>query len=224
MMNISLDDTIFWQYGFLKLNATIVTTWLLMLVLTAGSWLATRRLSPQVRITRWQNLLEILILFIRRQIGEVGLRKPDRYLGFLMTLFLFTAFSTVCTIFPGYESPTSSLSTTAALAVCVFIAVPVYGIAEKGVAGYLKRYIEPTPLMLPFNIITDLSRTLALAVRLFGNMVSDTMIVAILLAVAPLVFPVVIQVLGLLTGLVQAYIFTVLAMVYIAAAVSGREG
>ncbi len=177
-----------------------------------------------MRITRWQNLLEILILFIRRQIGEVGLRKPDRYLGFLMTLFLFTAFSTVCTIFPGYESPTSSLSTTAALAVCVFIAVPVYGIAEKGVAGYLKRYIEPTPLMLPFNIITDLSRTLALAIRLFGNMVSDTMIVAILLAVAPLVFPVVIQVLGLLTGLVQAYIFTVLAMVYIAAAVSGREG
>ena len=150
--------------------------------------------------------------------------KPDQYLGFLVTLFLFTAFATLCSIIPGYESPTSSLSTTAALAICVFIAVPVYGIAEKGVGGYLKRYIQPTPLMLPFNIITDLSRTLALAIRLFGNMVSDTLIVGILLAVAPLIFPVVIQVLGLLTGMVQAYIFTILAMVYIAAAVSGREG
>lgn len=223
-MNLTPDDMVFWQYGFIKLNATIVATWLLMAMMVAGSWFATRGLSAQVSITRWQNLLEILVLFIRRQISEVGLPQTDKYLSFLVTLLLFNSLATVCNIFPGFESPTSSLSTTAALATCVFIAVPVFGIAERGFAGYLRRYIEPTPLMLPFNIITDLSRTLALAVRLFGNMVSDSMIVGILLAVAPLIFPVVIQVLGLLTGLVQAYIFTILAMVYIAAAVSGQEG
>ncbi|BBB91865.1 MAG TPA: F0F1 ATP synthase subunit A [Methylomusa anaerophila] len=223
-MNLTPDEVIYWQHGFIKINSTIVTTWGLMLVMAFGAWLITRRLSTGIQITRWQNAMEIVVIFIRGQIQEVGLPKPDKYLNFLVTLFLFTVFAAICTVIPGYESPTASLSTTAALAICVFIAVPLYGIAERGTKGYLKRYIEPTVIMLPFNIITDFSRTLALAVRLFGNMVSDAMIVGIILAVAPLIFPVVIKLLGLLTGLVQAYIFTILAMVYIAAAVSGREG
>jgi len=222
-MHITPDDLLYWQYGFLKLNATILTTWIIMIILVAGSWLMTRKITAKSKISRWQNCLEIIIVFIRKQINEVGIDKPDQYLDFLATLFVFTAFSALCNIIPGYESPTSSLSTTAALAICVFIAVPLYGIAERGFLGYIKRYIQPTPLMLPFNIITDLSRTLALAVRLFGNMVSDAMIVGMIIAVAPLIFPIIVEVLGLLTGLVQAYIFTILAMVYIAAAVSGRE-
>lgn len=223
-MNMTPDNTIFWQYGWFTLNATILTTWLLMLVLTSASWLITRNLSGSLTVTRWQNFLETIIIFLRRQIREVGLEKPERYLAFLLTLFLFTAFSALCNIIPGYEAPTSSLSTTSALALCVFVAVPVFGIMEKGVGGYLRRYLQPHLLMLPFTIITELSRTLALAIRLFGNMTSDVMIVGIIITVAPLFFPVILQILGLLTGFVQAYIFTILALVYIAAAVSGKEG
>ena len=121
------------------------------------------------------------------------------------------------------SSPTGSLSTTAALAICVFVAVPVFGIAERGLRGYLDSYLKPTVIMLPFNIISEISRTLALAIRLFGNMMSGTMILAILLIIAPLVFPIVMSALHLLIGMVQAYIFSVLATVYIAAATRGDE-
>ena len=124
---------------------------------------------------------------------------------------------------PGYEPPTGSLSTTAALALCVFVAVPLFGIQDQGLSGYMKSYLQPTLLMLPFNIISELSRTLALAVRLFGNMMSGVMIIGILLTITPFVFPVVMTVLGLLTGMVQAYIFSILAAVYIAAAVRMRD-
>jgi len=194
-----------------------------MLALTAGSLLVTRRLSTGLKISRWQNLLEIIVDGVRRQIQEVGLAEARKYLGFLGTLFLFIALSNLCTILPFYEPPTGSLSTTAALAISVFIAVPVYGIAEAGLGGYLKSYLEPTFLMLPFNIIAELTRTLALAVRLFGNIMSGTMIVAILLSITPLIFPIFMTVLGLLTGMVQAYIFSVLATVYIAAATRTRQ-
>jgi F-type H+-transporting ATPase subunit a len=121
-------------------------------------------------------------------------------------------------LIPGYTPPTGSLSTTAALALCVFVAVPLFGMREQGFLGYLKTYVEPTPIMLPFNIISEVSRTLALAVRLFGNMMSGAMIIAILLTITPFLFPIVMTALGLLTGMVQAYIFSILAAVYIAAA------
>ncbi len=222
-MHLSSDEIIFWQHGFFKLNATIVTTWGLMLVLAVGSKLITRNLAGEVHISRWQSLLEIIVTAIRKQIEEVGLRRPDKYLGFLGTLFLFIALSNLCTIFPGYEPPTGSLSTTAALALCVFVAVPMFGIAESGLSAYLRSYLKPTVLMLPFNIISELSRTLALAIRLFGNMMSGTMILGILLTITPFIFPIVMSLLGLLTGLVQAYIFTILATVYIAAAIRVRE-
>ena len=222
-MHLSPDNIIFWQCGFLKLNSTITTTWELMLALTAGSLLITRRLSTGLKISRWQNLLEIIVDGVRAQIQEIGLTEPRKYLGFLGTLFLFIALSNLCTILPFYEPPTGSLSTTAALAISVFIAVPVYGIAEAGLGGYLKSYLEPTFLMLPFNIIAELTRTLALAVRLFGNIMSGTMIVAILLSITPLIFPILMTLLGLLTGTVQAYIFSVLASVYIAAATRTRQ-
>jgi len=222
-MHLSPDDVIFWQYGFLKLNSTIVTTWALMFALVLGSRLITRRLSTGLKISRWQNLLEIIVDGVRTQIQEVGLTEPTKYLGFLGTLFLFIALSNLCTIFPAYEPPTGSLSTTAALSISVFIAVPVYGIEETGLRGYLKSYIEPTFLMLPFNVIAELTRTLALAVRLFGNIMSGTMIIAILLSVTPLIFPIFMTLLGLLTGMVQAYIFSVLATVYVAAATRTRQ-
>jgi F-type H+-transporting ATPase subunit a len=220
-MHLSPDAMIFWQHGFLKLNATIVFTWALMLVLVLGSKVITRRLSTDLKPARWQCLLEIVITGINTQIEDVGLRHPKKYVGFLGTLFLFIALASLCSIIPGYEPPTASLSTTAALALCVLIAVPLFGIEERGLVSYLKSYGEPTPLMLPFNIISELSRTLALAVRLFGNMMSGTMILAILLTITPFIFPIAMSVLGLLTGMVQAYIFSILAAVYIAAATRG---
>ena len=222
-MRLSPDELIFWQHGFLKLNATIAFTWGLILVLAAGSRLITRNLSTGLERSRWQNLLEMVVTTIVKQIGEVGLRHPEKYLGFLGTLFLFVALASLCTVIPGYEPPTGSLSTTAALALCVFVAVPLFGIEDQGIRGYLKSYVEPTVIMLPFNIISELSRTLALAVRLFGNMMSGAMIIGILLTITPFLFPIVMTALGLLTGMVQTYIFTVLAAVYIAAAIQTRK-
>jgi F-type H+-transporting ATPase subunit a len=222
-MRLSPDQLIFWQHGVLKLNGTIAFTWGLMLVLAVGSKLITRKLSTDQNRSRWQNFLEIIVTGIEKQIEEVGLPHPEKYLGFLGTLFLFLATASLCTILPGYDPPTGSLSTTVALALCVFVAVPLFGIADQGVRGYLKSYVEPTVIMLPFNIISELSRTLALAVRLFGNMMSGAMIIAILLTITPFVFPIVMTLLGLLTGMVQAYIFSILAAVYIAAATRTRK-
>jgi F-type H+-transporting ATPase subunit a len=222
-MRLSPDEIIFWQHGFIKLNATIVITWGLMLVLAVGSKLITGKLSTGLERTRWQNLLEIIVTAILKQIKEVGLRQPEKYIGFVGTLFLFIATANLCTVIPGYEPPTSSLSTTAALALSVFVAVPVFGIEDQGMRGYLKSYVEPTFIMLPFNIISELSRTLALAVRLFGNMMSGVMIIAILLTITPFFFPTIMTALGLLTGMVQAYIFSILASVYIVAGTRTRE-
>jgi len=222
-MRLSPDEIIFWQYGLFKLNATILFTWGLMLVLVVGAMLITRKLSIGLERARWQNLLEIVVIGILQQIEEVGLGDPRRYLPFLGTLFLFVGLAAFCTVIPGYQPPTGSLSTTAALALCVFVAVPLFGIVEQGVGGYLESYVKPTALMLPFNIISELSRTLALAVRLFGNMMSGAMIIAILVSITPFIFPIVMTALGLLTGMVQAYIFSILAAVYIAAATRVRK-
>lgn len=222
-MQLSPDHHIYWQCGFVKLNATIVYTWVLMLILAAGAKIITGNLSTGLQRSRWQNLLEIIVIAMEKQIAEVGLREPRKFLGFIGTIFLFVAMASLCIVIPGFKPPTGSLSTTVALAFCVFVAVPLFGIENQGVAGYCKSYLEPTIIMLPFNIIGEISRTLALSVRLFGNMMSGEMIIGILLTITPYIFPLVMTLLGLLTGMVQAYIFSVLATVYIAAAM-GNEG
>lgn len=221
-MHLSSDEVVFWEYGFAHLNLTIVMTWVLMLALTLGSWLVTRKLSTDSHISRWQHVLEVVVLGIKDQIEEIGLTQARRYLPFIGTLFLFIVVANLSVIFPGYEPPTGSLSTTTALAICVFIAAPLYGIREQGLGKYLQSYLQPTFIMLPFNIVSEISRTLALAIRLFGNVMSGGMIIAILLMVTPLLFPVLMNLLHLLTGMVQAYIFSILATVYIAAATRGE--
>lgn len=222
-MRLSADELIFWQSGWMKLNGTIVMTWGVMLVLVIGSAAVTRHLTSGIQVSRWQCFLEIIVTGIVKQIGEIGLARAAQYIGFIGTLFLFITASNLGTIIPWFEPPTGSLSTTAALAICVFFAVPFYGIMEDGFGSYLKTYLEPTFIMLPFNIIGEVSRTLALAIRLFGNMMSGAMIVGILLTITPLIFPMIMTALGLLTGMVQAYIFSILATVYIAAATRTRE-
>jgi F-type H+-transporting ATPase subunit a len=224
-MPITPDQTVYWSWGFLHLNATILYTWILMFLLTLGASLATRNVDgvdwPH---SRWQNTLELMVELIRKQISDIcPQQRGDRYLPFIGTLFLLIAISNLFAVVPGWRPPTGSLSTTTALAICVAVAVPAFGIRQQGVLGYFRRYVQPTFIMLPFLLVSEISRTLALAVRLFGNIMSGTMIVGILLAITPLFFPVLMQLLGLLTGLIQAYIFAVLAMVYIAAAVQSQQ-
>jgi F-type H+-transporting ATPase subunit a len=228
-VNLSADQEILWKYGFVKLNGTIVTTWVMMLIMSLAAKVITQRLVIEGNMSRWQATLEIIVTGIVKQIEDVGLAHSRRYLPFLGTLFLFVALANLGTVIPGFEPPTGSLSTTAALALSVFVAVPLFGIRDQGLGGYLKTYTEPTWLMLPFNLISELSRTLALAIRLFGNMMSGVIIIGILLTITPFLFPIVMTALGLLTGMVQAYIFCILAAVYIAAATRtqsphGKEG
>jgi F-type H+-transporting ATPase subunit a len=223
-MQISPDEVVLWAWGPFRLSATIVYTWVVMAALVLGARLATRSLSVTMRPGRWQNLLEVLVSGMREQIRQVSQHDPGPYLPFVGTLFLFIATSNALAIVPGFTPPTGSLSTTTALALCVLVAVPLYGIAERGLGGYLRSYVRPTVFMLPFNVIGEMSRTVALAVRLYGNVMSGTVVAAILLTIVPFFFPVVMQVLGLLTGLIQAYIFAVLAMVYIASATRTHAG
>jgi F-type H+-transporting ATPase subunit a len=221
-MHASPDQAVLWAWGPVRLTATIVYTWVVMAVLVLGAGLATRRLSATTRIGRWQNLLEVIVSSIRDQIRVTSQQDPGRYLPFVGTLFLFIATSNLLAVVPGFTPPTASLSTTTALALCVLVAVPLYAIAERGWGGYLRIYVRPSVVMLPFNVIGELSRTVALAIRLYGNVMSGTVIAGIVLSLVPFVFPIVMQLLGLLTGLIQAYIFAVLAMVYIASATRVR--
>jgi F-type H+-transporting ATPase subunit a len=188
-----------------------------------GAWLATRKLKTGPKIPRWQALLEMVVQTIRDQIREITNQSARAYLPFIGTLFLFIAVANLLTLVPGYIPPTASLSTTAALAIAVFFAVPLYGLLAEGPKTYFKHYVTPSPIMLPFNIIGEFSRTLALAVRLFGNVMSGMKVVGIMVAIAPLIFPIFLRLLGLLTGLVQAYIFAVLACVYIASGIRAQQ-
>lgn len=222
-MEFNPDRVILWQGETAMVNATLVYSWTVMTLLVGVSAWVSRRLSSETAISRWQNLLEVVVLTVRNQIRDVSQQEPGPFMPFIGTLFLFIALSNLLAVVPGFYPPTSSLSTTTALAVCVFVAVPLFGISEQGFRAYLRQYIQPTVLMLPFNIIGELSRTLALAIRLYGNIMSGSVIAGILLGVAPLFFPIVMQLLGLLTGMIQAYIFAVLAMVYIASGAAAHK-
>ena len=222
-MVLSADQIILWEYGFIKINATLAFTWGVMALLAIGSFLVTRRLSIDPPISKGQNILEVIVYHVNEQIREVSQQKPARFLPLIGTLFLFIFLSNVLAIIPGYIPPTGSLSTTTALALCVFVAVPIYGISQLGLWNYLKQYCRPSLFMLPFNIIGEFTRTLALAVRLYGNIMSGVVIGGIFLSLIPFFFPIVMQVLGLLTGAIQAYIFSVLTMVYIASAIPSGD-
>jgi F-type H+-transporting ATPase subunit a len=221
-MEISLDNWILWQWGPVHLNATLVYTWLVMALLTGGSWLVTRNLAVEPPLSRWQHLLETVVDTISNQIQQISQQPAAHFLPFIGTLFIFISVANLLSVIPGYHPPTDSLSTTTALALCVLVAVPLFGVSQQGLGAYLKHYLQPTVFMLPFHLMSELSRTLALAVRLFGNVMSGAMLGAILLAVVPLFFPIVMQLLELLIGQIQAFIFAVLATVYIASAMQAH--
>jgi F-type H+-transporting ATPase subunit a len=217
-MDISPDTNIFWQWGFFKINATILYSWIVMIVLVVGSRLITRNLSTGPKVSRFQSILETTVEVIKNQISESTSRGIDLILPFVGTLFLFIATANILSIVPVFETPASSLSTTAALAICVFFSVPYFGIRMRGLVDYLKHYIEPSPIMLPFEIISEFTRTFSLAVRLFGNVMSGSLMVGIIISIVPLFVPILLQAFSLLVGLIQAYIFATLSLVYIASA------
>lgn len=215
-MNITPDQNVFMKFGFFTLSETILTTWVVILLIFL-------LLQWSMKHKRACSFIEIIVLKISDQLEDIGLVPAKKYIGLLGSLFLFISFSAFCSIIPGYTPPTSALSTTVALATVVFISVLYFGISDRGIKGYFKAYLEPNPFMMPITVISEISRTIALAVRLFGNMMSGTMVVAILLAVMPFFVPVIMTLFGLVIGFIQAYIFTVLAAVYIAAGIQVRN-
>ncbi|MFN1834160.1 F0F1 ATP synthase subunit A [Balneola sp. MJW-20] len=219
-MELNIDDIIFWESGFFKVNATLLNSWVLIFSLCIGAIIINRKLQAGINIGRAQAMMEAFIVYVLEQIELETNIRPTRYLPFIATLFLYIVSANLLSVIPIFYSPTASLSTASALALCVFMAVPIFGITQTGFKNYMRKYIRPTPLMLPFNIIGELSRTLALAIRLFGNVMSGSLIIAILLSISPLFFPVIMQAFGILVGVIQAYVFSVLALVYIISAVS----
>lgn len=217
-MQLTPDDIIVFSIAGVGINRTIVNTWIVMAILVGSSIAITRNLRPDVPPNRWRTILELVVTVIKSQIEEISWKASRHVLYFSGTLFLFIAVSNLLLVVPGFYPPTASLSTTAALALSVLIAVPLFGIARQGIGGYLKHYVQPSVVMLPFNIISEFSRGISLSIRLYGNVMSGAVIAAILLGLAPFFFPVLMDMLGLLTGLIQAYIFAVLATVYISSA------
>ena len=209
-------------YLNIPINWTIASTWIVMIVLMIVSWLATRYLKTGNKVSHWQTAMEVVVKAIYGQINEVTKSNAMTYLPFIGTLFIFILTCNILTIIPEFKTPTASLSTTGALAFMVLLGVPFFGIKNAGVKRYLKKYIEPSPAMLPFNILSEITSTGAMAVRLFGNVLSGVIIGSICMILVPFILPLPMQVLGLFTGMIQAYIFAMLALMYVSS-VHGDE-
>ena len=207
--------------GPLPIGETVVTTWALMLMIFVVSWLSTRQLKLEPR--PWQVVLEGIVGAIQDAIEAVLPEYTSAILPFVASLWIFLVIANLIGIVPGLHGPTGDLSTTAALAVLVFLSVHWYGIRIHGLKQYLRHYIEPNPILLPFHIVSEISRTVALAVRLFGNIFSLEMAALLVLLVAGFLVPVPVLLLHIVEALVQAYIFGMLALIYIAGGIQSLE-
>jgi F-type H+-transporting ATPase subunit a len=216
-----LASAVVFHLGPVLVTEPVITTWVIMLLLTLGSWLITRRLRlhPDLR----QSALEMLVGGLSGEIAAIIRRDAERLLPLLGTIFLFLVAANVSGILPGVQAPTSRLETPAALALIVFFSVHYFGIRTRGLYRYLASFAEPKLIMLPLNIVSEVTRTFSLMVRLFGNVMSGEFIIGLVIALAGLLVPIPLMALELLVGLVQAYIFTVLAAVFIGAAMGGEQ-
>ena len=221
MNHSPLENTILFHLSLIPITRTIVTTWALMTVLTFACWLATR--SFKVIADGWQAVIETVVMGIEEQIQAVVGRDASPFLPLLGTLFIFLVVANLSGILPGVKAPTASIETPAALALTVFLSVHFFGIRFQGLVPYLKGYLKPNPALLPLNILSEVTRSFSLAVRLFGNIMSDDLVLAIILALAGLLVPVAFMAFAILVGLVQAYIFSVLAAVYIGGGIGAIE-
>ena len=208
--------------GPVIITRPVVTTWVIMAGLTLFCWQATRRLSL-AHPGRVQAVLEIVVGLLMSQIEDVLRKDPRPFLPLLGTLFLLLLTCNLSGLIPGVEAPTSKLETTGALALVVFISVQGFGIRTQGLGHYLSSFAEPKFFMLPLNLLSEITRHFSLAIRLFGNVMSGEFIIAMILALAGLLVPIPLMALEILVGIVQAYIFTILATVFIGAAVGSVE-
>ncbi len=222
MGNSPLSNVLLFRLGPLEVTRPVVTTWAIVLALSLAAWLSTRGLER--RPGRRQAVVELIVTGILGQIDEIVGKSGRTFLPLIGTLFLFLAVANLAGLLPGVEAPTGKLETPAALALIVYVSVHYFGIRTLGPLGYLASFAKPKLIMLPLNVVSEVTRTLSLMMRLFGNVMSGEFVIALVLALAGLFVPIPLMVLELLVGLVQAYIFTVLATVFIGAAVGGREG
>jgi F-type H+-transporting ATPase subunit a len=216
-----LASAVLFRLGPVDITRPVVTTWVIIMVLVLASRLVTRRLKKQP--DRRQAVLELIVTGIMDQIEGVIRKDPRPFLPLLGTLFIFLVAANLCGVLPGVEAPTSKLETPAALALIVFVAVHFFGVRARGLFGYLASFAEPKLIMLPLNLISEVTRTFSLMVRLFGNVMSGEFVIALVLALAGLFVPIPLMVLEILVGLVQAYIFTILATVFIGAAANNTN-
>jgi F-type H+-transporting ATPase subunit a len=221
MASSPLASAILFHLGPVAITRPVVTTWAIMAVLTLGSWAVTRRLS--LHPDRRQATLELIVTGIIGQVEEVIRKEARPFLPILGTLFIFLVAANLSGVLPGVEAPTGKLETPAALALIVFVSVHFFGVRARGPLGYLASFAQPKLIMLPLNIVSEITRTFSLMVRLFGNVMSGEFIIALVVGLAGLFVPIPLMALEILVGLVQAYIFTVLATVFIGAAVGTVE-
>ncbi|MBI3992354.1 MAG: F0F1 ATP synthase subunit A [Candidatus Lambdaproteobacteria bacterium] len=207
--------------GPLVIALPVLTTWGIMAVLALLSWLVTRRLSEQPGVM--QLLCEGVVSAMAGAVEGVLPGKADQVMPFIGTLWIFIVVANLVGLVPGLDSPTADLGITASLAILVFLSVHWYGIRNEGLAAYLRHYLRPMPLMLPFHIMSEITRTVALAVRLFGNVMSLETAALIVLLLAKFLVPVPVMMLHIVEALVQAYIFGMLALVYIAGAMQAHH-
>jgi len=216
-----LASTVLFHIGPVPITRPVATTWAIIFGLTLASWLVTRRLN--VRPDRRQAVLEVIVTGILRQIEDIIRRDGRALLPLLGTLFIFLVVANLSGILPGMQAPTAKMETPAALALIVFVSVHYFGVRAQGLFGYLASFARPKLIMLPLNLLSEVTRTFSLMVRLFGNVMSGEFVIALVAALAGLFLPIPFMALEILLGLVQAYIFTVLATVFIGAAIGSVE-
>jgi F-type H+-transporting ATPase subunit a len=216
-MKSPLESLTLFHIGPISITQAVVTTWAIMGILVIGAFLLTRKLD--LIATRRQAMLELLVATLDNQIRETSGAKPAPYRSFIGSLFLFILVANWSSLIPGIEPPTARLETDAALAVLVFLSVIWFGVRGTGITGYLRSFTKPNPIMIPLNMVESITRAFSMFVRLFGNVMSGVFVIGIVASLAGLIVPIPLMALDLLTGLVQAYIFAVLAMVFITSAV-----
>jgi F-type H+-transporting ATPase subunit a len=216
-----MEHAVSWQFGFITINGSVITTWGIMLVLSLIAWLVNRHLT--LFPTPVQTLMESIIEMIENAIMEVAPEHGRIILPFIATIWIFLVVANLVSLIPELHSPTRNLSVTSALAVLVFLSVHYFGIKTQGLKNYLRHYLSPSPILLPFHIISELTRTLALAIRLFGNIMSLETAALLILLVAGFLAPIPILMLHIIEALVQAYIFGMLALIYLAGAIQSQQ-
>lgn len=220
MSEITLFAAPVFEIGPVTVTATVMTTWAIVAVLWLGAWLLKRSAS---KVSVLQMAVEGVVSAIENAIANVAPRHTQLLLPFIGSLWIFLVIANLAGLIPGVHSPTRDLSATAALAALVFFSTHWFGIRDQGLKNYLRHYLSPSPILLPFHIISEITRSIALAVRLFGNMMSLEIAAMLVLLVAGFLAPVPILMLHVIEALVQAYIFGMLALIYIAGGLQSQQ-